>query len=251
MDLRRALSLAERFAIDNSPAIFTAIGVTGTLTAAYLTGKASFRASDVIRKELYDRQIVHLDNREKVRLVWREYIPAGMVVVVTTGAIIAANQIGSRRTAAIAAAYSVTERAFTEYRDKVVERIGAQKEQSVRDEIATERIRSNPPSNQIVVVGSGVICFDEMSGRYFTSDMETIRKAMNDVNFKINNDLYASLTDFYDRIGLERTSMSDDVGWNSDKLLSLRFSTVLSEDGRPAISISYDVYPLRGFCRIS
>jgi hypothetical protein len=74
---------------------------------------------------------------------------------------------------------------------------------------------------------------------------------MNDVNFKINNDLYASLTDFYDRIGLERTAMSDDVGWNSDKLLNLRFSTVLSEDGRPAISISYDVYPLRGFCRIS
>jgi hypothetical protein len=180
MDFRRVLSLAERFTIDNSPAIFTAIGVTGVLTSAYLTGKATFRAAELITREqerLDSFEKSHpLEPKEKFHLIWKEYIPAGIILVTTTGAIIAANQIGSRRTAAIAAAYTITERAFTEYREKVIERIGSQKEQAVRDSIATDHIHSNPPSNQIVVVGSNVICFDEMSGRYFASDMETIRR---------------------------------------------------------------------------
>lgn len=255
MDIRRALNFVEKFAVDNSPTIFTMIGVTGTLATAYLTGKATFRATQILNEE-QQRIDLHeqghpLDNREKLRLVWKQYIPAGAAILATTGAIVAANQIGSRRTAAIAAAYTITEHAFTEYRDKVADRLGHQKEQAIRDEIARDHILAHPPSNQIIVVGSGVICFDEMSGRYFTSDMETIRKAMNDVNYKINNHLYASLSDFYDLIGLEHTMMSDDIGWNSDNLLNLRFSSVLSEDGRPAMSISYDVWPIRGYARVN
>ncbi len=41
----------EKLVADNSPAILTAWGVTGTLTTAYLTGKASFRAADLLAKD--------------------------------------------------------------------------------------------------------------------------------------------------------------------------------------------------------
>jgi len=64
------------------------------------------------------------------------------------------------------------------------------------------------------------------------------------------NDFYASLSDFYDLIGLPTTSFSDEVGWNSDRLLELQFSTVLSDDGRPCISIDFRTVPIRDYYKV-
>jgi hypothetical protein len=80
--------------------------------------------------------------------------------------------------------------------------------------------------------------------------MESLRKAQNDINHKIVNDYYASLTDFYNLIGLAETAYSEEVGWNSDKLLELEFSAVMSSDNRPCISIAYNYAPIRGYSRV-
>jgi hypothetical protein len=81
--------------------------------------------------------------------------------------------------------------------------------------------------------------------------MEALRKAQNDINYQVMHDSYASLTDFYSMVGLAPTSNSDDVGWNSDKLLELQFSPVLTEGGRPCISIDFVVAPVRHYYRLN
>ena len=80
--------------------------------------------------------------------------------------------------------------------------------------------------------------------------METLKKAQNDTNYQVLNDVYASLGDFYSRVGLARTSISEEVGWNSNKLLELEFSTTMSEDGRPCISIGFHVDPVRNYHKV-
>jgi hypothetical protein len=170
----------------------------------------------------------------------------------TVTAIILANRIGSRRTAAVAAAFSISEKTLSEYKEKVVERLGEKKAQEFRDSIAQDRINANPVGNQQVIVTGGgtVLCYDEYTGRYFYSDMETLKKAQNDTNYEIINSNYASLSDFYSRIGLSRTASSDDVGWDSDRLLELEFSTTMSDDQRPCISVGFLVGPTRGFHKV-
>ena len=69
----------------NSPIILTALGVSGTVTTAYLTGKASYRAARRLGEEP-----AWLSNREKVELVWDLYVPAGVSAVVTVGCIVGA-----------------------------------------------------------------------------------------------------------------------------------------------------------------
>lgn len=246
---------ARKFVIDNTPGILTALGVTGALTTAYLTGKASFKAAEIIanaqEKYDFDEKGRPLETQEKVELVWKEYIPAAGVAAATIACIIGANHIGTRRAAALASAYSLSEKAFTEYKDKVVEKVGEKKNQQIHDEIAQDRMSKDPASSSKVVVLTGeILCYDRWSGRYFTSDMETIRKAVNDINAQINNDYYASLTDLYDRIGLDATDESDEVGWNSDKLLDVTFSTMQSDTGKPCLTIAFDVRPIRGFHRV-
>lgn len=247
----------EKFVQDNSPAILTAIGVVGTLSTAYFTGKASFKAVKVINEEQarilredLDAEIP-MTNKEKFYLTWKLYIPAAGTGVMTIACIVCANRIGNRRAAAMAAAYSISERAFTEYKEKVIEKIGENKERQVRDELAQDRVNRNPKSkNEVIISGGGeVLCYDEYSGRYFESSMEEIKKAMNDTNYRIINDGFASLGDFYERLSLPSTKYSEEVGWNTDHPLEILFSTTMSDDNKPCLAIDYQTVPTRGFNR--
>ncbi len=93
----------------------------------------------------------------------------------------------------------------------------------------------------MIIVGNGtVLCCELYTNRYFRSDMESLRKAQNDINAMIISDLYVTLDEFYNLIGLPYTSKSSDLGWNFDKLMELQFSTVLSEGGEPCLAFDYN-----------
>lgn len=254
MNWTNIVGRTSRIISDNSPAILTGLAVAGTVMTAYLTGRATFKAAEIIHED-EARGGTAGDRRQRIKerttLVWKLYLPAASSAVATIAFIIAANRIGTRRATALAAAYAISERAFEQYKDKVVEKIGSRKERSYRDEIAQEHVTRNPPPENLVWDESGsVLCCDLFTGRYFLSDMESLRRAANDVNHQVNNDYYASLSDFYDRVGLEKTSMSDDFGWNSDKLLELDFSTAMTPSGKPCLTFDFRVAPIRGYCRL-
>lgn len=249
MDFNRRFKAFERIVSDNSPMLLTGLGVAGVVTTAYLTGQATLKAHKIL---LNEDPMGTLDFPQTVKLVWPEYIPAVASGSMTITFIIASHHISNRRAAALAAAYSLSERAMVEYKEKVIARLGEKKEQAFRDEIAQDRVALTPASKQqIILTGSGdVLCFDAYSGRYFNSNVEAIRKSQNALNHQILNEMYASLSDFYHLIGLSSTSFSDEVGWTSDKLLELEISTVLSEDERPCLSIGFNVAPIRNYYKI-
>jgi hypothetical protein len=252
MTLALRFKQLEKLAVDNSPALLTAIGVVGTITTALLTHKAATKVEQIIcAKESVEGTHGEFMGRLKERapLVWKLYIPPVVVGSLTLASIVGSNRIGSKRAAAVAAAYTISEKAYSEYRERVVATIGDNKERAIRDDVVRARLAENPPSeSNMVVIGSGdVRCHDMYSGRYFDSSVEEIKKAMNDTNYQINTHGYASLTDFYERIGLPRNIVSEEVGWTSDKLMDISFTTILSEDGRPCVAITFSVSPVREY----
>lgn len=262
MDLSTIVRRAGKLISDNSPAILTASAVVGTVATAYLTGRATVKAVEMIHHDIIEQKAeialrtpserYFRTYRENVELVWQLYIPAVTTGVATIAFIIAANRVGARRTAAAMAAFALSEKALDEYKDKVVERIGKNKEQKIRDEIAQDHVTKHPAPADIVLHEGGlsVLCCDLFTGRYFVSDMQTLRSVENDINHQIIGDMYVSLSEFYDAIGLEKTSMSDDFGWNLDKLLELEFSTALTPSGKPCLTMNFRVAPIRGFHRL-
>lgn len=251
MTLSLKFKALEKLAIDNSPVLLTAIGVIGTIGTAVLTHRAALRAEAVVEYEI-DRRAGQADpvpwsRKEHAKLVWKYYTPPVVSGALTIGAIVGANRIGSRRAAAMAAAFTITEKAYTEYREKVVEKLGEGKERAIRDEISQDRVNRTPGSTEVILAGTEVLCFDEFTGRYFKSDMQALRTAENDINRKLLHEGYATLSDFYDRVGLPATDASEEVGWSSDKRLEVEFSTTLSEDGRPCLSVNFSVAPNRDY----
>lgn len=248
-----ALTKLEKLLVDNSPAVLSTIGVVGTVTTAVLTGKATY---DAVVSEFMDgyetsewENARDLTPKDRVKRHWKRYIPAVGTGVLTVAAVVCANRIGTRRAAGIAAAFTISERANSEYREHVAKKFGANKEREVRDELAQARVDRTPGNAEVIVVGTEALCMDAYSGRYFNSDAQTIRSAQNDINEKIINNSYASLTDLYDLLGLEKTSEADELGWNTDALLKIDITAAVAKDGRPCLVINYNVTPNRDYWR--
>lgn len=252
MSSKTLIKTAEKFVVDNAPALLTAVGVAGTVGTAYLTGRSTFKAAKVIAdaqfRENLQMKSHDLDNKEKALLVWKCYIPPVVAGASTITAIIFANRISTKRAAALAAAYAISEGRFSEYKEKVKEKMGVQKEQKVVDEIAQDRLNANPPKESIVIIGDGkVLCKDEFTGRYFRSTVEEIKRAENEVNHEIMNSGYAVLSDFYERIGLKPTSVSETFGWNNPTKLELAWTAVVTPDGQPCVAFDLNAMPVRDY----
>jgi hypothetical protein len=242
----------KKLVVDNSPLILTYISVAGVISTTVMAVKATPKALDHIQWAQHDADH-NLTTKEIVQVAWKHYIPAASIGVVTLACIIGAQRINSKRSAALVTVYTITENAFKEYKAKVKQEIGSGKEEKIRSEIAKDYIESAPMVNaEVMVTGLGEqLCYDTFTGRYFKSDIETIRRAQNDINAGVINDMYASHNDFYRLIGLPPTSYGEEIGWNMDNMMNLEYSAHLAEDGRPCISIEYHATPVRGFYKIN
>lgn len=239
---------------DNSPVLLTGFATAGVLTTALFVAKATVEATKYVIKN--EDELDELHDKERYRDIiaanWKHYIPAVAVGATTIACIIGSHSIHKRRTAAIVGMYTLTETAFKDYKNKVVEIIGENKEQKVREEVTKDYLMNAPMvSSEVYITGLGEqLCYDTFTGRYFKSDIETIRRAQNDINARVLNDMYASHNDFYHAIGLSGTKYGDEVGWNTDNLMDIEFTSHLAEDGRPCLCLEYHSTPIRDYYKI-
>lgn len=258
MDLSMLLKRVGKVAADNTPAILTALGVSGTLSTALLAAKGAFKAANTIAEaeqhgtltSVIDEEEVpvkfdDLAFKSKVELTWQCYIPAATSAALTIAAIILAARVQERRNAALASAYTVVEKSYAEYRAKNVEKLGKKKEQELRDALAQDKVDRNPVSHStLIVTGKGDhLCQDAWSGRYFTSSKNLVDRAVNDFNALLMKNSYASLSEFWSLLGIPPTTESDYIGWRSDKHLEIEHSGVVDETGEPALSFAFRVLP--------
>lgn len=258
--LAKFIKNAQTSLIKHSPEILTGIGIAGLITTTVLAVRATPKALELLQDaeiEKMDQQVKagkfpeeldsHLTPIEVVKTAWKPYIPAAVTGVLSIGCIVGASSAHTRRNAALATAYKLSETALTEYKEKVVESIGAKKEQNIREKVAKQIVADNPASkNEIIVTGNGdTRFFDPMSGRHFYSTVEKIKRAENELNKRMIHDIcgYASLNEFYDALHLPRTDVGEILGWNTDKLIDMGISAQVDDDGQPSIVLDYHVRP--------
>lgn len=238
----------------NSPTILTGLAVGGVVTTVIFAVKTTPKAIDILEEakdqkfpldESEDDTQETISKKEIIQLTWKLYIPTIFMGAATIACIIGSNSINRRRNAALASVYGLTEAAFREYKDKVVETIGKNKELKVRDEINHDKINQNPVSkSEVIFTGKGdVLCYDSYSGRYFKSDIEKIRQSINDLNQERLSSMWISLNDLYYALGLAETKLGDRLGWDLDKELQVSFSSQVAENGEPCLVLNYTAEP--------
>ena len=257
--LSKIIKSAQSTMKKHSPEILTGIGIAGMITTVVFAVKATPKALELIECERTKRGRKAVDERsedllsdikltakETFILTWKCYIPSVIIGSVSVFCLIGANSANLRRNAALATAYTLSESALKEYQEKVIETIGEKKEQTVRDAIAKDKIDRNPVTNREVIITErgNTLCYDVISGRYFKSDIDKLKKIENELNRQMRDEMYISLNDFYYEIGLNGTKLGDDLGWNIDEgYIDLNFSSQLASDGTPCLVIDYQIAP--------
>lgn len=246
--MKRIIQTGLHFAAKNSPHILTVCGAVGVVSTAVLAVKATPKALDEIKHQ-NDHGAIELTKKEIVQATWKFYIPTAIVGGASIACIIGANTIHAGRVTALASAYSIVDKAMTEYQDKVVETLGEKKEKTIRDAVAADQLNKAPLSQNIVyVTGKGdTLCYDVMSGRYFRSDMEALKRAENSVNHELFNGVWVSLNTLYREIGLDEIKIGEILGWNTNNMIELNFSSQLAEDGTPCLVLDYRHDPKHGY----
>lgn len=237
---------------DNLPAILTGLGVAGSISSVVL----AVRVTPEAHRRIMDAQSETTEDitiGDKVKLTWMLYVPAATTLSITIASVIAAHSVNTRRQVAIASLYAVTEKALVDYREKVVQELGKKADTKVRDELAKDYIMSAPMATaEVFITNTGESLFlDSMTGRYFKSDMQTVRTAVNDVNEEINKFNSCSHNDFYHKIGLPSVAIGEEHGWNVDQKLELNYSAQIAEDDTPCIVLEYLSFPVRNYYRES
>ena len=258
----------------HSPEILTGIGITGMFTTTVLAVKATPKALELIEESKYKKEEETVEHNckvnkvsecmssdlkplEVVKAAWKPYIPAAITGSLSVACLVGASRVNFKRNAALATAYTLSEKALKDYKDSVVETIGEKKEEKIKEKVAQKKVDKQPASkSEVVMVNSdgNVLFLEPVSNRYFKSDVESIRKIINDLNYRLTTgtEEYISLSEFYDEIGLSHTSISDEIGWNiyRDGQIAVDMPSAKTDKGEPCLVLDYNVSPRYDYTKL-
>lgn len=241
------------FLTKNSPTILTGVSVAGLVSTSVMAVRATPKALHLLEMEKSHRVSKNKPKMTKldtVKCTWKCYIPAVIMGTVTITCIVSANSINLKRSAALASAYSLAETTLKEYKSKVVETIGEKKEKEIKDEIVKDKIVKDPPhADNVILTGKGTtLCRETLSGRYFRTNIDDLRKIENELARDLLSDDFISVNDVYYRLGLSNTKLGDEMGWEQrDGLFSFELNSQVTEEGEPCLTIDYFAPPSASF----
>lgn len=248
-NVTKAFKTIQKTVSKHSPEILTAVGIAGMITTTVLAVKATPKALEKIEEKKQEEKKYKLTPVETVKVAWKPYIPAVITGVASTACLIGANTVNAKRNAALATALKLSETAFTEYQEKVVEEVGEEKEKVIREKANEERINQQLIFHEEGVVHTGngnTLFYEPISKTVFRSSRNSIEKSINDLNWKMSygNEPYIALEDFLDALKLPRYALGNELGWSTTKgLIDISFVPATTDIGEPCLSIEYLVPP--------
>lgn len=230
----------------HSPEILTGTGIAGMLVTTVMAVKATPKALMLLEDKKDECEKDTLTTVETIKTTWKCYIPSAIIGSISILCLVGASSVSLRRNAVLATAYTLSETALKDYKEKVVETIGEKKEQAIRESIAEDKV-TKTQTREVILTDKGghTKCYDVITDRYFESDKNLIERAVNELNRQMRDETYVSLNDFYYEIGLNPSKMGDMLGWNIDRgYINIEYSSCLDADGTPCLVLDYTVAPV-------
>lgn len=240
----------------HSPEILVVGGVVGLVASGVMACKATTKLSSILddskeQIELFDKVAANpemvneeytVEDAEKDKKIVKVqtavkvaklYAPAVAIGVVSIGAIFASNNIMRKRNVALGAAYATVDRAFKDYRNRVVDRFGEELDKELRYNLKTKEVKetvedengkkktvkrnikymdSPMPSEFAVIYDDGCAGWtkDPEDNKFFLIQQQRY------ANERLKRRGYLSLNEVYELLGFPSTKAGQVVGWLYD-----------------------------------
>lgn len=234
--------------IKHSPELLMGFGVSGLCFSIIYSIKATLKAKEIMDNYKQVNNKDKLEAKEIIKCSWKPFLPVVISTAVSIPCLIFSNSIHTKRNAIVAAAYALSETALNEYKGVVKDVVGEQKEKLITEKLTQKEIKDTyqPNINSIIITGDGdSLFFEPLTSRYFKSNWNKILKSANRLNSIALSDAYGTVTlnDWFDEIGLDRTDLGNDLGWdlyNGTKgLIDISLNSSLTPDDIPCGAIYY------------
>ena len=244
----------------NSPKILMGVGIAGSVVSTLLACKATLKVKDILDEKNETVEQIHNcvedetvdyneeDKKKDLTILYAQtgvklaklYLPSIALGALSIASIISGYKILNKRNVALAAAYTVVDKGFKNYRKNVVERFGEEVDRELRHNIKAKQIEEkyidkdgNEKTRKKKVYeiaedkkpGEGISeyakFFDEWNTDEHSKDPEYnlmfLRKQQDYANEVLKHQGYLFLNEVYDMLGIPRTQAGQVVGWIYDE----------------------------------
>lgn len=228
----------------HSPLILTSAGIVGLVTAGVLAARATLKLEDTLdviedakmvaeaknargdfQGKAFQRRMLKIHTKGALDIV-KLYGPSVTLGVVSVVCIAGAHNIMSKRNVALVAAYKGLEETYSEYRRRVIEEFGEDKDREFRtpkfhtveekDETTGETKLVNKPVSGTVSPAMYGRFFDQLNVNHVGNPLYNkifLESKQNYINEVLVARGHVFLNDVYDELGFERTKPGSVVGW--------------------------------------
>lgn len=244
----------------NSPKILMGVGIAGSVVSTVLACKATLKVKDILDEKNETVEQIHNcvedetvdyneeDKKKDLTILYAQtgvklaklYLPSIALGALSIASIISGYKILNKRNVALAAAYTIVDKGFKNYRKNVVERFGEEVDRELRHNIKAKQIEEkyidkdgNEKTRKKKVYeiaedkkpGEGISeyakFFDEWNTDEHSKDPEYnlmfLRKQQDYANEVLKHQGYLFLNEVYDMLGIPRTQAGQVVGWIYDE----------------------------------
>lgn len=236
-----------------SPEILTAAGVIGTVGSTVLACKATLKVEDILDEAKkksnlinavhdgeievdaeytdkdYSKDLIVNRTQTAVKLI-KLYGPAITLGALSITAILGGQHILRKRNVAIMAAYKLCEESFNNYRSRVKDELGEEKdhqfyygitEETVKDKVKSKDGKTKTVTKKVEKAPNHLYSqyarfFDEANINWNKSpeqNMYFLKMVQNQMNDKLKARGHVFLNEVYDALGFDRSEAGQLVGW--------------------------------------
>lgn len=239
--MKNFLEKTVSYVTEKSPMLFTGAAAGSSICAVILATKATPKAVRLLeerREKFPDEKISKTD---AIKTTWKCYIPTTIMLGSSIFFMIMAHRTHTRKNAALAAALSMSEQALQTFTQKSLERIGEKKTGEIKAEVIEEAVAKNPPTDHNTEhTGKGdVLFYIPLNGRYFYSDIENVRKAINDFNYDLRDEMMKPINDLFYNLGIASDVYGNCIGYNINYKGPIDYDmpAVKATDGKPCLAL--------------
>lgn len=188
-----------------------------------------------------------LTKKEVVQASWKCYIRTAVIAGSSAACIIVGTVQQARQHTALMAAYSLLESSARDYRNKVVETVGAEKEEEIQTAVSKDKAKKKSVEKADYIITSGTgedLMMDQYTGRLFYGSAAEIKKRLVDLNYQLYSETWLSMNEVYYTIGIDGVPAGNVVGWNVERgPIEPKFVAGLTDDDRPCVVLTFKDMP--------
>lgn len=240
----------------NVPLVLSGLAVIGLVGTTISAIQSTPKVYDLLKKAEEEKH-EKLTKFEVMKIAVPEYAPTLLLGTATMACIIGANMTSRRHQTSLASAYGLLDQSYKKYKNKVIEHCGIETHDQIMDEIIAEE--AEPRYIHAYSMFSDcrqfldedyssplLFCIDAGERKFFSAPLEQVLLAEYHLNRNYTMRGVSLLNEFYDFLGLEKTSEGEELGWSvTDEYTWVDFNhrKIETRDGTEYYAIEMPVSP--------